>query len=75
MVRSSNLTYWSGSSHFALDLRSRRRFHHSVGDLEVVECILPCRRCLYWRALDRRRRRYRFVFAEMGRWGGAVGEI
>ena len=44
--RSSNLTYWSGSSHLALDFRSRSRLHHSVGDLDVVECILPWSRCL-----------------------------
>ena len=41
VVKSSSLTYWSGSSHLALDLRSWIRFHHSVGDLLVVKCILP----------------------------------
>ena len=56
VVRSSSLTYWSGSSHLAFDLRSRSKFHHSVGDLLVVECILPCSICLNLLALDLRRR-------------------
>ena len=57
VVRSSSLTYWSGSSHLAFDLRSRSKFHHSVGDLLVVECILPCSICLNLLALDLRWRR------------------
>ena len=52
MVRSSSLTCWSGSSHWALCLRSRSRFHHSLGDLLVVECILPCSICLNLLALE-----------------------